>query len=164
MFSCFATVTCARSDKLLPTSPTSTVCLHFAVLSGIPSMSAPNPSRDGIPPPLPPPRHIDDLNKGQDLGWQWANGIRPDPSHPDHLPYGASIDNRVEQLRPITENQRPNNFYSQSLPAHSTGHIPSIERSESRDDDRLPRPNLARYVLKHVSTTVAAHTLNQSQS
>jgi hypothetical protein len=30
-------------------------------------------ARDEIPPPLPPPRHIEDLRAGQDPGWQWGN-------------------------------------------------------------------------------------------
>ncbi|KAK4992447.1 hypothetical protein LTR66_006284 [Elasticomyces elasticus] len=30
--------------------------------------------RESPPPPLPPPRYMDDINPGQDPGWQWGNG------------------------------------------------------------------------------------------
>ncbi|KAK4946279.1 hypothetical protein LTR66_014307, partial [Elasticomyces elasticus] len=30
--------------------------------------------RGSPPPPLPPPRHIDGMDSGQDPGWQWGNG------------------------------------------------------------------------------------------
>ena len=31
------------------------------------------------PPPLPPPRHISELNSGQDSAWQWANAFASSP-------------------------------------------------------------------------------------
>ncbi|KAH7084900.1 hypothetical protein BKA63DRAFT_4841 [Paraphoma chrysanthemicola] len=34
-------------------------------------------AREEVPPPLPPPRHIEDLRAGQDPGWQWANTNSP---------------------------------------------------------------------------------------
>ena len=38
-------------------------------------MAVPNAHRDAqyVPPPLPPPRHIDDLAAGSDPGWRWGN-------------------------------------------------------------------------------------------
>lgn len=36
-------------------------------------MAIPNSRHDRIPPPLPPPRFIDDLAAGSDPGWAWAN-------------------------------------------------------------------------------------------
>lgn len=39
-------------------------------------MSIPNSRQDRPPPPLPPPRFIDDLTAGSDPGWAWGN----DPS------------------------------------------------------------------------------------
>jgi hypothetical protein len=34
-------------------------------------------AREEIPPPLPPPRHIEDLRAGHDPGWQWGNTNSP---------------------------------------------------------------------------------------
>jgi hypothetical protein len=34
-------------------------------------------AREEVPPPLPPPRHIEDLRAGQDPGWQWGNTNSP---------------------------------------------------------------------------------------
>jgi hypothetical protein len=30
-------------------------------------------ARDPIPPPLPPPRHLEDIGNGPDIAWQWGN-------------------------------------------------------------------------------------------
>jgi hypothetical protein len=45
----------------------------YGTPSAIP-MAIPN-ARESPPPPLPPPRYINELNDGQDAGWQWANSI-----------------------------------------------------------------------------------------
>lgn len=37
-------------------------------------MAIPNTRHDLPPPPLPPPRHIEDLAAGSDPGWTWGNG------------------------------------------------------------------------------------------
>jgi hypothetical protein len=34
-------------------------------------------AREDVPPPLPPPRHIGNLQSGQDPGWQWGNTNSP---------------------------------------------------------------------------------------
>jgi hypothetical protein len=34
-------------------------------------------ARDEVPPPLPPPRHIEELRSGQDPGWLWGNTNSP---------------------------------------------------------------------------------------
>lgn len=34
-------------------------------------------ARDEVPPPLPPPRHIEELRAGQDPGWLWGNTNSP---------------------------------------------------------------------------------------
>lgn len=36
-------------------------------------MNIPNARHDEAPPPLPPPRFIDDIAAGGDPGWQWGN-------------------------------------------------------------------------------------------
>ncbi|KAF1983015.1 hypothetical protein K402DRAFT_339266 [Aulographum hederae CBS 113979] len=40
-------------------------------------MAIPN-AREAPPPPLPPPRYINELNNGHDPGWQWANNQTSD--------------------------------------------------------------------------------------
>jgi len=42
-------------------------------------MAIPN-ARASPPPPLPPPRHIHDLNNGHDLSWQWSGAVNGTPS------------------------------------------------------------------------------------
>lgn len=39
-------------------------------------MSIPRAKVDSVPPPLPPPRYVEDLAMGQDLGWQMGNTSR----------------------------------------------------------------------------------------
>lgn len=34
---------------------------------------------EGPPPPLPPPKYIEELTKGNDPGWQWSNRKGTDP-------------------------------------------------------------------------------------
>ncbi|KAF1839293.1 hypothetical protein BDW02DRAFT_594036 [Decorospora gaudefroyi] len=34
-------------------------------------------AHDDVPPPLPPPRHIEELQNGQDAGWRWGNTNSP---------------------------------------------------------------------------------------
>lgn len=36
-------------------------------------MSIPNAREEIVPPPLPPPRYIEDLANGHDPGWKWGN-------------------------------------------------------------------------------------------
>jgi len=44
----------------------------YAVTSSSVPMAIPN-AREAPPPPLPPPRYINDLSNGHDPGWQWTN-------------------------------------------------------------------------------------------
>lgn len=37
------------------------------------AMPIPNARHEPAPPPLPPPRHLDDLSAGRDPGWEWGN-------------------------------------------------------------------------------------------
>ena len=59
--------------------------------AGLPFSSRPpgpmairNTKHDPAPPPLPPPRFIDDLTAGSDPGWEWAN-------HPGRKPSKAGV-------------------------------------------------------------------------
>lgn len=49
-------------------------------------------AREEVPPPLPPPRHIDNLNAGQDPGWQWGH-----TNSPRDTGFGG---NRLASVRP----------------------------------------------------------------
>ena len=54
-------------------SSSRTASRPFARSSG--PMAVPNAHREEqyVPPPLPPPRHIEDLAAGSDPGWRWGN-------------------------------------------------------------------------------------------
>ncbi|OAL48794.1 hypothetical protein IQ07DRAFT_86838 [Pyrenochaeta sp. DS3sAY3a] len=41
------------------------------------AMAIPRAREQDVPPPLPPPRHLGDLRRGQDPGWQWGNQNSP---------------------------------------------------------------------------------------
>ncbi len=56
----------------LSTRSSSNASIPFSKSPG--PMSIPN-SKDKPPPPLPPPRHIAELEAGDDLGWRWGNTI-----------------------------------------------------------------------------------------
>ncbi len=56
------------------------------------AMAIPN-AREDVPPPLPPPRHIEELKAGQsDPGWQWGN-----TNNPKENGFGG---NRLATVRP----------------------------------------------------------------
>ncbi|KAF2672651.1 hypothetical protein BT63DRAFT_450673 [Microthyrium microscopicum] len=117
-------------------------------LSSALPMPIPSP-RDDIPPPLPPPRYIDALNKGRDPGWQWANGvIQPDatPEYETDTRY-HTLPLRPEISRTRSENPRDSHlrhYPSQSLPNPLGGRLNLLERLEGKDEEGAVRPNLAR--------------------
>lgn len=46
------------------------------------AMSIPNARENPVPPPLPPPRFIEDLAVGRDPGWEWKNsGMRGEAAY-----------------------------------------------------------------------------------
>lgn len=53
-------------------STTGSAGMPFSSRPPVP-MAIPNSRHDRVPPPLPPPRFIDDLAAGSDPGWAWAN-------------------------------------------------------------------------------------------
>jgi hypothetical protein len=100
-------------------------------------------SRDTVPPPLPPPRILKELNEGQDPGWQWANGkvnresgnvgsiiqscpIKPGSSPPED----ALVESRTEDAleNGYAPGSRPP--ISLSLPLH--GRHKAIEHSQTQ--------------------------------
>lgn len=107
--------------------------------------------RDDVPPPLPPPRHLEELKRGQDPGWQWANGkisqssslsqsrnynvdsettsIKPGSSLLGQSRFGSRIGN-MSDIRDAAPSRAP---LSLSLPAQ-----------QDRNDDRASRPSLPR--------------------
>jgi hypothetical protein len=92
-----------------------------------------NASRGAVPPPLPPPRIIEELNKGQDPGWQWANGkIRRDSDHREDTRYGSAIKPGSSLLG---ESKFGSRFSDMSNNRRGT------------TDDGANRPQLARYVF-----------------
>jgi hypothetical protein len=93
-----------------------------AVAMAIPS------ARDPVPPPLPPPRHIEDLTAGHsDPGWQWGN-----TNNPKENGFGG---NRLATVRPGSslhggsgsgQVHRPRDLSADHL---FNGREPSISRS-----------------------------------
>jgi hypothetical protein len=106
-------------------------------------------SRDTVPPPLPPPRILKELNEGQDPGWQWANGkvnresgnvgsitqsspIKPGSSPSEHLP----IESRTEDVSQNVYAPGPRPPISLSLPLHG--------RYKATEHNQTQRPVLPR--------------------
>lgn len=84
-------------------------------------------AREEVPPPLPPPRHIEDLRGGQDPGWQWGNTNRArdtgfDGNRLATVKHGSSLygGSTSSQPRP----REPSTDYM-----FSNGREPSISRS-----------------------------------
>ncbi|KZM25249.1 metal ion binding [Ascochyta rabiei] len=116
-------------------------------------------ARDQVPPPLPPPRHIEDLRAGHsDPGWQWGNTANPKQNgfggnrlatvRPGSSLYGGSGSGQVLCPR------------DQSADHLSSGREPSISRSlddmspegsrdHNSDEDRSgkTRPSLGNHRL-----------------
>lgn len=55
-------------------SPSHNICAQTASSTG--AMAIPSVNDNFVPPPLPPPRHIADLDYGHDQGWKWENQLR----------------------------------------------------------------------------------------
>ena len=73
-------------------------------------MAIPNTSHDLAPPPLPPPRFINDITAGSDPGWQWGNNSRgkfgkaePPPASGGTFPKSWNTD--MEENRPPQRSQ-----------------------------------------------------------
>lgn len=84
-------------------------------------------AREEVPPPLPPPRHIEDLRNGQDPGWQWGN-----PNSPRENGFGG---NRIAAVRPgsslygaSASQPRPRDSSADYI-FKNNGHDPSMSRS-----------------------------------
>jgi hypothetical protein len=107
-------------------------------------------TREAAPPPLPPPRHIPELNDGHDSGWQWANG-RSDSDGPPHcqsVKPGSSLlggsPQRPELSRAYSEQfntNAPREATVMSMPTRL-----DTDMREYGDEDRQNRPSLARCV------------------
>lgn len=109
-------------------------------------------ARDAVPPPLPPPRHIEDLRTGQDPGWQWGN-----TNSPRDTGFGG---NRLATVRPgssllggSAHQPLPREPSADYLFRH--GREPSISRSlddmssensvEHNSDEDRSRPSLGNH-------------------
>ncbi len=86
------------------------------------AMVIPGARFDDVPPPLPPPRYIDDLAHGVDLAWKWANN---DP-----------FDNQ-RRLAPIKPGSSLQGGYLEPRP--NFGHDREDDDDMDIDDDDYPR-------------------------
>ena len=122
------------------------------------AMAIPN-AREAVPPPLPPPRHIEDLRAGQsDPGWQWGNTDNPKESgfgghrlatvRPGSSLYGGSASAQVHHPPPrdlsadhLFNGREP--YISLSLDDMSS----EGSRDHNSDEDRgaKTRPSLANH-------------------
>jgi len=94
------------------------------------AMSIPN-ARDPVPPPLPPPRYIDDgSSTGRDIAWEWAN--QSGESHwggsTSSVAPGSSLHGSLISQR-ITKEDRP----ELGRRISSTSTVKSISGVETRD-------------------------------
>ncbi|KAF2013798.1 hypothetical protein BU24DRAFT_349564 [Aaosphaeria arxii CBS 175.79] len=110
-------------------------------------------AREEVPPPLPPPRYIDDLNEGQDPGWKWGNrnnssiGGSASVKDGSSLRGGASVGITAHRARELSISRSPDDMGSPESeddyknPANGSG-----------NDAGKHRPSLAdhRYVLAHL--------------
>ncbi|KAJ4365277.1 hypothetical protein N0V83_008896 [Neocucurbitaria cava] len=111
-------------------------------------------AREEVPPPLPPPRHIEDLRSGQDPGWQWGyeNERRDIGFHasrgtvrPGSSLYGGPISNQPRPRDPSAD-YIFNNDREPSFSRSFEGDLRS-EMSHSSDEDRSvkSRPSLGNH-------------------
>ncbi|KAL8697411.1 MAG: hypothetical protein Q9224_002331 [Gallowayella concinna] len=94
-------------------------------------MAVPNSHRDEplVPPPLPPPRHIEDLAAGSDPGWRWGNssnhggfgGGKLASSFSSASSLRGSWDSRMEDEGLPDRSRRDNSFPTNNFP-------PSLDR------------------------------------
>lgn len=70
------------------------------------AMVIPGSLFEDVPPPLPPPRYIDDLAQGVDLAWKWANSDSFDhqrrlaPIKPGSSLHGSYMESRTPLSHP----------------------------------------------------------------
>lgn len=105
--------------------------------SGTPGpMAIPNSRPELPPPPLPPPKFIDDITAGSDPGWAWGNdpsgtfGKRKEPSSMAGSKFPKSWSNRGEEKREVERDEE----YEYRRRQSSTATIRSPASSERRHD------------------------------
>ena len=122
------------------------------------AMAIPN-AREAVPPPLPPPRHIEDLRAGQsDPGWQWGNtdnprengfgGLRLATVRPGSSLYGGSASAQVHH--PPPRDLSADHLFNGREPSISLSHDDMSSegsRDHNSDEDRggRTRPSLANH-------------------
>jgi hypothetical protein len=113
------------------------------------SMAIPN-TRETAPPPLPPPRHIPELNDGHDSGWRWANGRSNSDAaaHFQQVKPGSSLLGGSPQ-RPALFRAHSDQFKTKSPRESGVMSMPArldTDMREHGDEDWQNRPSLARCV------------------
>jgi hypothetical protein len=112
-------------------------------------MAKPN-TRETAPPPLPPPRHIPELNDGHDSGWRWANhrSNSDAATHFQLVKPGSSLLGGSSQ-RPALSRAHSEQFRKEGPREPSVISIPARLETDMRehgDEDWQNRPSLARCV------------------
>jgi hypothetical protein len=109
-------------------------------------------AREEVPPPLPPPRHIEDLRAGRDPGWQWGNtnndtgfgGTRLATVRPGSSLYGGSTSGYPRPREPATDYVLKGR---ESSVSRSFDDMSSENSAEHDDEDRSSksRPSLGNH-------------------
>lgn len=120
------------------------------------AMAIPN-AREAVPPPLPPPRHIEDLKAGHsDPGWQWGNTNNPKENgfggnrlatvRPGSSLYGGSGSGQVHQPRDLSADHLFNGHKSSISQSHDDMSSEG-SRDHNSDEDRSgkTRPSLSNH-------------------
>jgi hypothetical protein len=98
-------------------------------------MAIPNARAASPPPPLPPPRYINELKNGQDPGWQWGNS----PNSPEYRANYRSIKSGSSLLGNYTKEPTHRFKHEKDQPDYVFGRresIPSVSSLMSYEMDR----------------------------
>jgi hypothetical protein len=112
-------------------------------------------AREEAPPPLPPPRHIENLRAGQDPGWQWGNtnsprdtgfgGNRLATVRPGSSLYGASGSGYPRPREPSTDYVFQDRESSVSRSHDDMSSENSVEHISDDDRSGKSRPSLGNH-------------------
>jgi hypothetical protein len=112
-------------------------------------------ARDEVPPPLPPPRHIENLRAGQDPGWQWGHtnsprdtgfsGNRHATVRPGSSLYGGSDSHHPRPRQPSADYVSKGRTLSISQPFDDMSSENSLEHPSDDERNGNSRPSLGNH-------------------
>jgi hypothetical protein len=127
---------------------------HHRPASAAVAMAIPR-AREEVPPPLPPPRHIEDLRAGRDPGWQWGNTNSPSDTgfggnrlatvKPGSSLYGGSNIGYPSPRDPTADHVSKNRESSVSHSFDDMSSENSAEHNSDEDRSVKSRPSLGNH-------------------